>query len=161
MSIWKLASSHQLDANMSQKARNETGARPLVKSSLCQALVGIALWMAFGLLLEGLLGYKIPAYLQDQQRRELLRLAHTHGTLLNVVLLATALLTQRLSTPPPRTAQIALQLGVGILPFGFLLAGLWHYESDPGIAIWLVPPAALLVIFGIVALAFAARSPEI
>lgn len=36
------------------------------------------------------------------------------------------------------------------MPFGFLFAGIWHYDSDPGFAIWLVPPAALLIIFGVI-----------
>lgn len=43
------------------------------------------------------------------------------------------------------------------VPIGFLLGGIWHYESDPGLGIWLVPPAALLLIFGVVAFALAAR----
>jgi hypothetical protein len=44
------------------------------------------------------------------------------------------------------------------MPLGFLLAGVWHYESDPGLAIWLVPPSALLLVFGAIAFAFASRS---
>jgi hypothetical protein len=128
-----------------------------VRQSVFQALISIAVWMSFGLLLEGLLGYKTPAYLQDPQRRELFRLAHAHGTLLGLLLLALALVTDRLNLAIPGAARIALRVGVVALPLGFLLAGVWHYEGDPGIAIWLVPPAALLVIFGVVALALAAR----
>jgi hypothetical protein len=30
---------------------------------------------------------------------------------------------------------------------------MWHPEGDPGLAIWIVPPAALLMIFGVVAIA--------
>jgi hypothetical protein len=40
-----------------------------------------------------------------------------------------------------------------LMPLGFLLAGISHPEGDPGLGIWLVPPGALLMIFGIVALA--------
>ena len=128
-----------------------------VRQSIFQALVSIAAWMAFGLLLEGLLGYKTPAYLQDPQRRELFRLAHAHGTLLGVVLLAAALVTDRLNLEISRSARVALRVGVVILPLGFLLAGIWHYEGDPGVAIYLVPAAALLVIYAVLALALAAR----
>lgn len=123
-----------------------------------QGWLSIAVWMGFGLLLEGFLGYKIPAYLQDQQRRELFRLAHTHGTFLGLVLLAAAVVIQRLNISPHRAARAAIRLGTGLIPLGFLIAGVWHSESDPGLAIWLVPPAALLVIFGVVAFALASRT---
>jgi len=131
--------------------------QPWVRQAIFQALVSIAIWMTFGLLLEGLLGYKTPAYLQDAQRRELFRLAHAHGTLLGVVLLAAALVTDRLNLEISRSARVVLRVGVVILPLGFLLAGIWHYEGDPGVAIYLVPAAALLVIYAVLALALAAR----
>jgi hypothetical protein len=122
---------------------------------MLQGWVSIAVWMSFGLLLEGLLGYKIPAYLGDPERRELFRLAHTHGTLLGLVLVAAALSSQRLRVGPTRAARIALRAGSIVMPIGFLLAGVYHPEGDPGLAIWLVPPSALLVIFGAVSLAMA------
>jgi hypothetical protein len=125
---------------------------------LQQGWISIAVWMVFGLLLEGLLGYKTPAYLQDEQRRELFRLAHTHGTFLGLVLIAAALCGPRFALQPPRAARIALHAGALVMPLGFLLAGLWHYESDPGMAIWLVPPAGLAVIFGAITCALASRT---
>lgn len=36
------------------------------------------------------------------------------------------------------------------MPTGFLLGGVWHFESDPGYAIILAPLGGILVIFGIV-----------
>jgi hypothetical protein len=114
--------------------------------------------MTFGVFLEGLLGFKTPSYLQDEQRRELFRLAHTHGTFLGLVLIAAAISGQRFKFSPPRFAVIAFRLGATIMPIGFLLAGIWHYESDPGLAIWLVPPAALLLVFASVAFALASRT---
>ena len=146
---------------MTEQSRNEdksANEQQWFSQAVFQALLSIAVWMTFGLLLEGLLGYKIPGYLLDQTRRELFRLAHAHGTLLGVLLLAIALVSDRLAITPPRVAQVALRLGVVLLPLGFLLAGIWHYESDPGFAIWLVPPSALLVIFGLVTIALATRS---
>jgi hypothetical protein len=125
---------------------------------MLQGWVSLAVWMGVGLLLEGLLGYKIPSYLADPQRREMFRLAHTHGTFLGLVLIAAALWGERRLLPPPRVARFALRLGSVLMPLGFLLGGVWHTESDPGFAIWLVPPAALLVIFGAISIAVAGKS---
>lgn len=126
-------------------------------SMLRQGWISVAVWMAVGLLLEGLLGYKAPSYLNDPQRRELFRLAHTHGTLLGVVLIIAALTAQHFGLPP-QPAQLALRIGAVMMPFGFLLAGVWHPEGDPGPAIWLVPPGALLVIFGVVAISLSLKT---
>ena len=130
--------------------------RPLERLML-QGWVSIAGWMSFGLLLEGLLGYKIPAFLEDAQRRELFRLAHTHGTLLALVLIAAALCGRLFDIRPPSVALAALRLGAVLMPLGFLLGGIWHPEGDPGVGIWLVPPGALMVIFGAIATAMAIR----
>jgi hypothetical protein len=121
---------------------------------MLQGWLSIALWMSVGLLLEGLLGYKIPTYLNDLDRRELFRLAHTHGTFLGLVLIA-ASLSERRGAKLPRIASMALSIGAALMPLGFFLAGLWHPEGDPGPAIWIVPPSALLIIFGAVSLALA------
>ena len=131
--------------------------RALVTGMMRQAWIGLAFWMSFGLLLEGLIGYRIPDYLNDPQRRELFRLAHAHGGVLSLVLLAAALGLGFGITEPPRKALLALRIGVIVMPVSFLLAGIWHYSNDPGLAIWLVAPAALLVVFGIVGLALAIR----
>jgi hypothetical protein len=130
----------------------------LARQALFQGWISIAVWMTFGLLIEGLLGYKTPAYLLDNERRELFRLAHTHGTFLGLLLIVAALCGKGFDLSPPRAAIIALRVGAVLMPLGFLLAGIWHYESDPGLAIWLVPPSALLLIFGVVALALASRN---
>jgi hypothetical protein len=124
---------------------------------MLQGWASIAVWMIFGLLLEGFLGYKIPGYLEDAQRRELFRLAHTHGTFLGLVVIAAALSGRSGAVAPARPAIAALRAGAILMPLGFLLAGVWHPEGDPGIAIWLVPPSALLVIFGAISIALSAR----
>jgi hypothetical protein len=129
-----------------------------VRRALFQGWLSIAFWMSVGLLLEGLLGFKTPGYLQDPQRRELFRLAHAHGTLLGLLIVVAGLVIQTLRISPPKYARVALQIGAAVMPFGFLISGIWHYESDPGLGIWLVPPAALLVIFGIIAMALASRA---
>ena len=72
-----------------------------------QGWVSVAVWMSFGLLLEGLLGYKIPTYLNDPQRRELFQLAHTHGTLLGLVLIGAALCGRAGAAWPPGQSCVA------------------------------------------------------
>jgi hypothetical protein len=136
-------------------AKDKSQTTDWIASLLLQGWLGLALWMTFGLLLEGLLGYKIPAYLSDSQRRELFQLAHTHGTLLSLILIAAALCSKSFAIEIHRAARMALRLGTIFMPLGFLLAGISHPEGDPGIAIWLVPPAALLVIFGAIVIALA------
>jgi hypothetical protein len=143
------------------KGKPAPGSRPdWIGRMMFQGWTSIAVWMAFGLLLEGFLGFKSPAYLDDQQRRELFRLAHTHGTLLGVVLIVAALCGRRGAAVPPRSARAALRAGSLVMPVGFLLAGVWHPEGDPGLAIWLVPPGALLVIFGAIVMAMASAKPS-
>ncbi|HEV8484976.1 MAG TPA: hypothetical protein VGV87_15650 [Blastocatellia bacterium] len=143
---------------MGKVEKKSTTAMPrMVERLLLQGWVSIAIWMSFGLLLEGLLGYKIPAFLEDGQRRELFRLAHTHGTLLSLVLISTALCVRLFEIRPPPIAIGALRIGAVLMPLGFLLGGVWHPEGDPGMGIWLVPPGALMVIFGAIGTALASR----
>lgn len=108
-----------------------------------QGWLSLALWMSFGLLLESLMAYKSPAYLDDTQRRELFRLAHAHGTLLGVIMVIAAIWARGTGAQLSRLSIIALRLGTVVMPLGFLGAGFWHPESDPGLAIWLVPAGAL------------------
>lgn len=119
-----------------------------------QAWFGLLFWMSMGLLFEGLIGFRTPAYLQDPLRRELFRLAHAHGTILCILLLVANLYLVRGLIAPPKAAVISLQIGTILMPFGFLLGGLWHYESDPNFLIILSPLGGLLIIFGVAAAAF-------
>jgi hypothetical protein len=137
-------------ATPGEPERREAVAERLLR----QGWISIAFWMSFGLLLEGLLGYKVPAYLSDPQRRELFRLAHTHGTLLGVFLILAALVIAQ-GSQVAQPAVRALRIGAALMPLGFLLSGIWHPESDPGMAIWLVPPGALLVIYATISFALA------
>jgi hypothetical protein len=125
---------------------------------LRQGWIALAFWMSFGLWLEGLLGYKVPAYLSDPTRRELFRLAHTHGAVLALVLIAAAICFRQRLIQTQNFVEWVLRIGTVLMPTGFLLAGIWHYEGDPGLAIWLVPPSALLIIFGIVCIVLSVNS---
>ena len=122
-----------------------------------QGWLSVAFWMSFGLLLESLMAYKSPGYLDDPQRRELFRLAHAHGSLLGVILVLAAIWARGAGAQLSRLAIMALRLGTAVMPLGFLAAGLWHPESDPGLAIWLVPAGALPLIFGLTSIALSSR----
>jgi hypothetical protein len=118
-----------------------------------QAWIGLAFWMSFGLLIEGLIAFRIPAYLQDPVRRELFRLGHAHGTLLSILLLIVGLCAHSALISPPRIARLVFQAGVILMPAGFILGGISHYESDPGPLVFLAPLGGVLVIFGVVSIA--------
>jgi hypothetical protein len=122
-----------------------------------QAWFGLAFWLTFGLFIEGLIAFRAPVYLQDPVRRELFRLAHAHGTILSLLMLIANLYIQKGLTAPPSAALWSLRLGILVMPVGFLLGGVWHYESDPGLGVFLAPVGALMIIFGVVAIAISSR----
>jgi hypothetical protein len=116
--------------------------------------MSLAAWIAFGILVEGLIGFRTPALLDDPIRHEMFRLAHAHGTLLNLALIAAALCARLdLLRLGPRTA-LGLRLAVVLLPAGFLLGGVWHFKSDPGLGVLLVPLGALLLLASALQLAW-------
>lgn len=122
-----------------------------------QGWLSLALWMSFGLLIESLMAYKSPSYLDDPLRRELFRLAHAHGSLFGVVLVIAAMWARSTGVTPSALAVLALRFGSVVMPVGFLFAGVWHPESDPGLAIWLVPSGAVPLIFGLISIALTSR----
>ena len=112
---------------------------------ICQGWISLAIWIVFGLLVEGLIGFRSPALLDDSVRREMFRLAHAHGTLLNLVLIIAAICARLELIGLGEVASLGLRVAVVLLPLGFLLGGVWHFKDDPGIAIVLVPIGALLL----------------
>ncbi|NOT33224.1 MAG: hypothetical protein HOP12_03540 [Candidatus Eisenbacteria bacterium] len=119
-------------------------------------------WMCLGLVLELAHGFKLGGYLLDPLRREFLTLAHFHGALLSVLNLvyvrwaeAPSLgATQRLH------ASRALVAGTVLMPLGFLLGGIQHYEGDPGLGIFLAPIGALALLYCVLIQLRAAWKPE-
>lgn len=150
----KKESSHNMSEKSADKSSDSNQTIDSYFGMLKQGFISLACWMTFGFLLEGLIGYKIPAYLNDNLRRELFRLAHTHGTLFSIVLIVVAICLKLNLLKANNQSQIALRVGSVVMPAGFLLGGVWHYESDPGFLIWLSPIGALIVIFGIVSAIF-------
>ena len=111
-----------------------------------QGWISLALWIAFGILVEGFNAFRSPAYLDDAVRREMFRLAHAHGTLLNLVLIGAAICARLdLIRLGPMTSR-GLSVAVVLLPAGFLVGGLWHFKDEPGLGIVLVPVGAVLLL---------------
>jgi hypothetical protein len=133
-------------------------------------------WMLFGLALEAAHGFKLSAYLDDSLRRSLLRLAHAHGVILALVVLAhgelgaplLAAASRRVADTPAaateaarRVARVArvgcwLRLGASLVPLGFALSAMGTSESDPSLPILLVPLGALALLAAIGRTAWAA-----
>src|SRR4030095_295786 len=91
-----------------------------------QGWISLATWIVFGFLIEDLIGFRSPVLLDDSVRREMFRLAHAHGTLLNLVLIAAAICARLDLIAVGRITSLGLRAAVVLLPVGFLLAGLWH-----------------------------------
>ena len=111
----------------------------------------LLLFLATGLVLEGLHGLKAPFYLKvgNESRWLMWRLGHAHGTLLALVNIAFAFSARLLPEWRPRErgmASVCLRLATGILPGGFLLGGLFIQGGDPGPGILLVPVGGLLLL---------------
>ncbi len=127
---------------------------------------GLLFFLTLGLVLEALHGFKIGWYLNvdNEVRRLMLTLAHTHGTLLAVVNIAFALTLQFSGERLERAARLAspcLMSAGFLLPGGFLLGGIIIHQGDPGLGILLVPVGGLILLFGVlpVALAFRCQPP--
>ena len=70
----------------------------------------LAAWALFGLALEAAHGFKLAAYLDDNLRHAILRLAHAHGVILALVVLAFAR-PRRWPTPTAAGARAARRTG--------------------------------------------------
>jgi hypothetical protein len=129
-----------------------------VASALRTGWVLLAVALPLGVTLEVLHGFKVQAYLQGEVRREMWRLAHAHGTLLGLLLLAFAALAER-HLDRSAHAPIARDLRAGalLMPLGFFLGGILSGEGDPSLGIVLVPLGALFLLAALVRAARAVR----
>lgn len=118
----------------------------------------VALFMALGLILEALHGFKAGFYLDvsNETRRLMWTLAHTHGTLFGVVHIAFALSLPKLPGARLDLASRCLYAGAIAMPVGFFAGGIFATEGDPGLAIVLAPIGGLLVLIGTAQVAIAA-----
>jgi Na+-driven multidrug efflux pump len=129
----------------------------------------LAAWSLFGLVLEAAYGFKLSVFLDDQLRHTLLRLAHAHGVILALVVLAfgggVASLYGDASAAGARRTGALIRVGALVVPLGFALSAIAPHEGDPGFAVLLVPVGALPLIAGLLRAALrawrrAAPGPE-
>jgi hypothetical protein len=110
----------------------------------------LLVYAALGLALEALHGFKVAAYLDvdNDTRRLMWRLAHTHGTLLAAIniLFALTLHASGATIRKPSTISTLLIGSTLILPAGFFLGGVLFYGGDPGISILVVPIGAVMLL---------------
>jgi hypothetical protein len=104
-------------------------------------------WLAFGLVLEFLIGTRNVAYLDVPYRRELWRLAHAHGLLMGLVLVV---FEGQWGFARAGHRRLAVG-GVVLMPLGFLLGGLWSTASDPFVGVLLAPVGGLAFVLGLAA----------
>ena len=115
----------------------------------------LALFVALGIGLEALHGFKVEFYVSaaNETRRLMWRLAHAHGTLLALVNLAYASAYE--SRPVARSGLVAMKVAALGLPLGFFAGGIVVHGGDPGLGILLVPPAEFALLWGVVMMAAA------
>ena len=116
----------------------------------------LLIFLSLGGALETLHGFKIGWYVDagNDMRRLMFTLAHAHGTaiaLVNIVASLTARNVERFELRP--SVSFCLIWAGLLFPVGFFLGGIVTYGSDPGLGIWLVPVAALLLFYSVARIA--------
>ena len=150
---------------MTEEKEQYSGAdtRQLIQTHFRWGWSLLLLFLTLGLLLEALHGFKTGFYLDasSESRRLTWTLAHAHGTLLALVHLAfAAYLNTRVDWPRGRLtlASRSLMGGSILLPMSFFLSGLYIYDGDPGLFIYLAPFGALLLFVAVFLIAVSAMA---
>jgi hypothetical protein len=144
--------------NKSRTRQNELYGSEFSRDHSRFGWTSLFIWLAIGLTLEILLGFKVSAYILDPIRREFWKLSHFHGALLgflNLIYIRWAR-NESLSKAQQKWASRSLMVGSLLMPLGFFLGGLIHFEGDPGVGIFLVPVGAMFILLTIGLQAFAA-----
>lgn len=111
---------------------------------------GLALYVVLGAVLEGLHAFKSPVFVDAgrETTRLMLRLAHSHGTLVAVVNILYAFTVRARPSAARPLASASLLAALVLLPGGFFVGSLFAQGGDPGLGIVLVPVGALAVTLG-------------
>jgi hypothetical protein len=116
----------------------------------------LLIFLSLGGALETLHGIKIGWYVDvgNEMRRLMFTLAHAHGTALAVVNIAAGLTARHFKDFDfsPKVSISLIWAGI-LFPVGFFLGGVVTYGGDPGLGIWLVPVAAILLFYGVLSIA--------
>jgi hypothetical protein len=116
----------------------------------------LLVFLSLGGGLEALHGFKIGWYVDvgNDMRRLMFTLAHAHGTALALVNIAAGLTARTIPRLDFRGSVSFSLIWAGILfPLGFFLGGVVTYGGDPGLGIWLVPVAAVLLFYSVASIA--------
>lgn len=115
----------------------------------------VAVFLASGLWLEGMIGLRVTGWVDDPLRREMLRLGHAHGAILGLVNLGLSWAMHRLQTPNAWVPRIRLAAWTGAVcvGVGFFGGGLWHGTTDPGPLVLIVPAGAMMLLASCAAVA--------
>ena len=116
----------------------------------------LLVFLSLGGVLEILHGFKIGWYVDvgNDMRRLMFTLAHAHGTALALVNIAAGLTARSVQKFELRASAGISLIWSGILfPVGFFLGGIVTYGGDPGLGIWLVPVAAVLLFYAVIRIA--------
>lgn len=134
----------------------------LPQAHLRASLWSLAGFLAMGVALEAMIGLRVGPLVDDELRREFLRLGHSHGGLLALVNVALGWVLERLATPRGWATRIRLAAWSGALlvGLGFVGGGLWHGPTDPGLPVLLVPTGALMLIAALLATAVLRGAPQ-
>lgn len=128
----------------------------------------LLVFLTLGFFLEVLHGFKVGFYLDasNETRRLMWTLAHAHGNLFGLVHIAFAAYLNTWVDWPQGRLKLASHSLIGgsiLLPISFFLSGLYIYDGDPGLFIYLTPLGALLLfgaIFLITCSAMASKPKE-
>jgi hypothetical protein len=116
----------------------------------------LLIFLSLGGGLEALHGFKIGWYVDvgNDVRRLMFTLAHAHGTALALVNIAAGLTARNIAGLEIRPSASFCLIWAGILfPLGFFLGGIVTYGGDPGLGVWLVPLAAILLFYSVFSIA--------
>jgi hypothetical protein len=103
------------------------------------------------------MGLKQLFYLSNPIRREMWRLAHTHGTLMTLVFLAYV----HFRGIAKKQHENMMFIGALLMPVGFFLGGIVTTEIDPFVGVFLVPIGGLLFVLGLLLSLFTApQTPQ-
>ena len=140
---------------MSEEPNHESASRPLTRFHLQFGWWSLLLFLSLGISLEVMGLLKVTWYVDaaHEVRKLMWRLGHAHGTLLSVVHIGfgiTMFHSQQIGLQGwQRWGSRCLTGASFLLPGGFLLGGVYHYEGDPGPGIFAVPVGAMLLLLGV------------
>lgn len=134
---------------------------PYIQLHLRVGWWSLLVFLSLGIVLESLHAFRVQWYLavgEAEWRRLMLTLAHAHGVLIALVHIAFAVTLNFLPSwwdNSRRLASLSLISSGVLMPGGFLLGGLFVYDTDPGIGVWLVPVGSSLLFLAVLLIGIA------